>query len=192
MPLTPQGLGPFRQLWSLTSMLRGRYPLKSPWARAALVLPLVYSTPLLALEGEWTAGGLAGATASTRLGPSPVLALRAGYGLTSAWDVQLEAAGAWWRDDAQEPVVVQLVPSLVYKFDVLRWVPYLRAGAGGFMRFSDDTSLGAAVVGGVGVEYLLDRSFSLGTEYQAQWLVDEARAMPAHRLTLSATWRSGW
>jgi len=156
------------------------------------VLALVHAAPLHALEGEWTAGGLLGATASTRVEPSPVIALRAGYGVASSFDVQVEASGAWWRDDGQEPVVVQLAPSLVYKFDVLHWVPYVRAGAGGFVLVGENTSAGAVLVGGAGVEYLWDRGLSFGTEYQAQWLLDEARARPAHRLTLSVTWRSGW
>ena len=190
-----QGLGLGRWLWSLKAMSGWRIP-STPLHRgafaAALTLTVTLPRPAQALEGEWTGGASLGAAASSRVELSPGLAVRGAYGISSALDLQLEAFGSLLRGMPDEPFLIQVYPSLVYKFDVVRWVPYVAVSAGGFLLGAEPAKLGPSVGGGAGVEYLLDRSFSLGLGYQAHWLVGEDAAVPLHRLGVSATWRSGW
>lgn len=160
-------------------------------------------TAARAVPGEWALGGELGAGRSTRSTWSPSFGLRGAYGFAEALDVQVELSGQWLRSKpaaSGEGAVFRLVPALVYKFDVLRWVPFVRLGAGptlGVPLSGERSSrLALGVQGGLGVDYLLERSWSVGVAYQADWAVgasEFATSMaPMHRGLLNVSWRSGW
>lgn len=163
-----------------------------------------FSVPARAMPGEWAIGGELGVGRSTRTSWSPSLGLRGAYGAAEAMDVQVEFSGQWLRReqsaDSSNDALLRLVPSLVYKLDVLRWIPFARLGGGptlGVPLSSErDSRLGLAVQGAIGAEYLVDRSLSLGLAYQADWVIVPSKFAPGlapmHRLLLSFGWRSGW
>ncbi len=139
---------------------------------AGLLLGMVsvggFCTPAWAIPGEWAVGGELGAGRSTRTTWSPSLGLRGGYGVGEALDVQLELSGQWVRSeqeqDSTNDALFRLVPSLVYKLDVLRWVPFARLGAGPTLNLplsnDEGARLALAIQGALGVDYLIDRSVS--------------------------------
>lgn len=161
-----------------------------------------WGTHAWALPGEWALGGELGGGRSTRTTWSPSLGFRAAYGLAEAFDVQLDLSGQWRRYEgtstSDDDALFRLVPALSYKWDVVRWIPFVRVGAGPALAVpvqSDQAArVSAALQGALGVEYLVDRSLSWGFAYQADWLIggNPAPLAPMHRLLLTVLWRSGW
>ena len=84
-----------------------------------------------------------------------------------------------------------LVADLVYRFDVIRYVPYLMAGVGGVTGFGEgvDTKFLPVLELGVGLDVLESRDFSWGLE--ARW---DASYSFARYLTVGAkaSWRWGY
>lgn len=147
-----------------------------------------------AVPGETRVGVELGAAASTRARVSPSVGLRGAYGLESNWELQLEASGVWLQSDAK-PLLTEVVPALAYRFDVVRWIPFVRVGAGALVDWREPVVLGLAS-GAAGFEYLWDRSLALSLTYQADfWLLRPQSvdpALPLHRISLGVTWSSGW
>lgn len=168
------------------------------------MMATVGSSRAWAMPGEVAVGGELGVGMSTRASWSPTVGVRGAYGVAEALELQLELSGQWFRPQAptvpNDGALLRLVPALAYKFDVLRWVPFARLGAGPTLDIptakSNDPHVGFALQGGVGAEYLIDRSLSFGFAYQADWVTgagDWANGLaPMHRLLLSLGWRSGW
>jgi hypothetical protein len=157
----------------------------------------------LALPGELTLGGEAGLGRSTRTSWSPSLGLRGGYGIAEALDLQLEFSGQWMRAEqgvSFDTALLRLTPALVYKLDVVRWIPFARLGTGPVfgvpLEGEESTRIALALQGALGAEYLVDRSLSLGCAYQADWVLGStdlsASLAPMHRLLVTVSWRSGW
>lgn len=165
---------------------------------------MVGSSRAWAMPGEVAVGGELGVGLSTRATWSPTLGVRGAYGLAEAFELQLELSGQWLRVDNTTPpsdgALFRLVPAVAYKFDVLRWVPFARLGAGPTVDVpsakNGQLHAAFALQGGVGAEYLIDRSMSFGFAYQADWVIgagDWAKGLaPMHRVLLNLAWRSGW
>lgn len=101
-----------------------------------------------------------------------------------------------WLRGVDDSLALQLVPALAYRFDVVRWVPFVRVGAGPALDWRSDPALVGLASGAVGLEYLWDRSLAASLSYQAdfRFLRSEATtpALPMHRVLLNVTWSSGW
>lgn len=175
---------------------------------AGLLLSMVstmgVATQVQAMPSEWTLGAELGGGRSTRTTWSPSFGVRGAYGLAEALDVQVELSGQWLRGARptfeRDDVGLRLVPALVYKLDVLRWVPFARLGVGPTwavpLTSGHDAQIAFAAQGALGVDYIVDRSLSLSVAYQADWALGKgelpARLAPMHRLLLTVAWRSGW
>lgn len=148
-----------------------------------------------AVPEELRGGVEVGAAYGTRSNVSPTFGARFGYGLADNLEFQLEATGAWLQAE-QRAISTQLLPALAYRFDVVRWVPFVRVGAGPLVTWHKDLEVGGLASGGLGIEYLWDRSLAVNLAYQADFLVlkrEEALPwVPHHRLMLGVMWSSGW
>jgi hypothetical protein len=162
-------------------------------ACAGLVVAM-FTERVYAVPGETRAGLEVGVGASSRLPVSPTLGVRGGYGLESNWEVQLEASALWLQQGAK-PLVTQVVPALAYRFDVVRWVPFVRVGAGALVDWREPFLIGVAS-GAAGMEYLWDRTLAFSLTYQADfWVLRPERttpAVPLHRAMFGISWSSGW
>jgi hypothetical protein len=161
---------------------------------AAVLAVAMFAGNVYAVPGELRAGVELGAAASSRATVSPSLGLRGTYGLESNWELQLEASGVWLQRDVK-PLVTQVVPAFAYRFDVVRWVPFVRLGAGALVDWQAPALVGVAS-GAAGMEYLWDRSLAFSLSYQADfWVLRPERwapMLPLHRAMLGITWSSGW
>lgn len=147
-----------------------------------------------AVPGETRVGLELGAGMSSRTPASPSVGVRGAYGLESNWELQLEATGVWLQHGVK-PLVTQIVPALAYRFDVVRWVPFVRLGAGALVDWYEPAIVGVGS-GAAGMEYLWDRTLAFSLTYQADfWLLRPERTapmVPLHRVMLGITWSSGW
>lgn len=171
-----------------------------PWAYCVVLASLFFSVGLVAhrahaVPEELRGGVELGAAYATRSNVSPTLGARLGYGLADNLELQVEATGAWLQTD-QRAISTQLLPALAYRFDVVRWVPFVRVGAGPLVTWEKNVEVGGLASGGVGLEYLWDRSLAVNLAYQADFLVlrrEEALPLlPHHRLMFGVMWSSGW
>jgi len=155
---------------------------------------VLFSVDAPAVPGEARAGFELGGAVSSRALPSPSLGVRGAYGLESNLELQLEASGVWLQH-AAKPLITQLVPTLAYRFDVVRWVPFARVGAGALVDWHQPAIVGVAS-GALGMEYLWDRALAFNLAYQADFWVLRAPnvtpSVPLHRVMLGVTWSSGW
>lgn len=151
--------------------------------------------PAMASAGQWRAGVSAGAALATRLPLGPQLGAHFGYGVLESLDVQLTAMGAFHvaASERSNAGFVRLFPELVYRFDVLRWVPWVSAGGGYFVVFDEAPGAqhGGGVGGALGLDYLWSRQWSLGAAYRADWTW-AGPARPVHQALLRFEWRSAW
>lgn len=166
--------------------------------RAALVAGLcafLFTTRAHAVPGEMRGGPELGAGLATRSSVSPSVGARFGYGLENNLELQLELTGMW-RTAKDAHLVTQLIPALAYRFDVVRWVPYVRVGAGPAVMWRDATELGGMASAAAGLAYLWDRALAFDLAYQADFLLLKRDAamplLPNHRVILGVTWSSGW
>lgn len=147
------------------------------------------------MPGELRAGLELGGAVSSRVDASPSVGVRGGYGLGDRLELQVEASGLWLRG-VDDTLALQVVPALAYRFDVVRWVPFVRVGAGPMLDLREGTALVGLASGAVGLEYLWDRSLAASLSYQADFrlLRSDATmpALPLHRVLLGVTWSSGW
>ncbi len=120
--------------------------------------------------------------------------MQLGYGVLEFLDVQLAASGSWHpaRANGESSGLVRVAPEVVYRFDVLRWVPWLSAGAGYFAALgAGDDAQGVTAGGAGGVDYLWSRQWAVGAMYRADWCFG-GPARPVHQALLRFEWRSGW
>lgn len=168
---------------------RGFIPGGLAWAALAMFTESAHAVP-----GETRAGLELGAGTSSRTPASPSLGVRGAYGLESNWELQLEATGVWLQHGVK-PLVTQIVPALAYRFDVVRWVPFVRLGVGAAVDWHEPAIVGLGS-GAAGMDYLWDRTLGFSLTYQADfWLLRPERTVPMvplHRVMLGVTWSSGW
>lgn len=155
----------------------------------------VFITEAHAVPGELRAGLELGGAVSSRIDASPSVGVRGGYGLGDRLELQVEASGLWLQG-VDDSLALQLVPALAYRFDVVRWVPFMRVGAGPLLDLGHDAAVVGLASGAIGLEYLWDRSLAASLSYQADfWLLRSdatTPALPLHRVLLGVTWSSGW
>jgi len=90
----------------------------------AAVFGLV-ARPALAFERQWHVGAAAGVTGGHGLSLGPALGAYAAYGLSDVFDARLElTARGYHVGSTQNPNALTAMAGLVYKLDVLRWVPW--------------------------------------------------------------------
>lgn len=125
--------------------------------------------PARAFERQWHVGAAAGITGGHRLSLGPALGAYAAYGLSDVFDARLElTARGYHVGSANNPNAVTGMVGLVYKLDVLRWVPWggVYAGYHALLRppraelpFKErDVALGL----GGGLDYAFSRQFGCG------------------------------
>jgi hypothetical protein len=161
-----------------------------------------------AAEGQWQAGGRGGVAwlSSARWGPSANLFLRHGLADSLDLDVDISASLHPFQPDANlaagggselsTPWVIVFSPGLVYRWDVLQWVPFVGAGLGvyasdGVADRDNGGQLGAS--GRAGVEYLVSRDVVLSVQASTFIVLSESPLpVPWVQLTAGAGYSWGW
>lgn len=154
--------------------------------------------PAQAFERQWHVGAAAGVSNGTGLKMSPALGLYAAYGLSDVFDARLEVtARGYHLASEQNPNQLSAMLGLVYKLDVLRWVPWggVYAGYQGFdavprkdLVFArHDAALGL----GLGLDYAFSRSFGAGVTLRFDDALTSDQAATFDAL-LRAEYRWGW
>jgi hypothetical protein len=160
--------------------MRGTHP-PALLPLAALLAAGLAALPAVAAEREWQAAGsldAALARADGRWTAGGGFGLEGRYGLTDAFAARAELDGSWHPTSADggrpggTVRVGGLTAGLGWALDVLRFVPFaelglaLQALGGAVAERRVDLGLEA----GAGLEYLLDRRWSLGLALRARWL----------------------
>jgi hypothetical protein len=126
-----------------------------------------------AFEREWHLGGAVGVADGSGLSLSPALGVYAAYGLSDVFDARLEvtARGYHFGSDTN-PQALAAAAGLVYKLDVLRWIPWAGVYAG-YLGFFDQPRADLtfqqhdALIGfGAGLDYAVTRNFGLGASFR--------------------------
>jgi len=172
---------------------------------AALVLGVGVSLGLLAeagsaqaFEREWHLGGGAGISNGSGLKLSPAVAAYLAYGLSDVFDVRVElTARGYHLGSEQDPNALSAMAGVVYKLDVLQWVPWAGVYAGylGFLEQPradlnfkrHDLALGV----GAGLDYAFSRKFGLGVTLRCDYALGRASTNTFDAL-LRAEYRWGW
>lgn len=122
-----------------------------------------------AFEREWHLGAGMGVADGSGLSLSPALGAYAAYGLSDVFDARIEVTARGYQlGSSENPYALTASAGLVYKLDVLRWIPWggVYAGYNGFFEAprlglpyeQHDVVLGL----GLGLDYAVTRSFGLG------------------------------
>jgi hypothetical protein len=165
-----------------------------------------------AFEREWHLGAAVGTASGKRLSLSPALGIYGAYGLSDVFDVRLEVTAlGYGLAEKQDPYAISSSAGLVYKLDVLRWVPWAGVYAG-YLTFlkeprplvkdplpgsnepqveisynQRDVTLGF----GVGLDYAFSRNFGLGVTLRGDNSLGAAR-LSTYQSLLRAEYRWGW
>ena len=121
-----------------------------------------------------------------------VLVLEWERGLGDTYGVRAHlAAGAYDGSAEGTPYGGAAAIGGVYRFDVLRAVPYLQASVGAIMATGDgmDTTVKPTIELGAGLDFLESRSFGWGVALSWDAIASEARFLT---IGLRASWRWGW
>jgi hypothetical protein len=172
---------------------------------AALALPRRAD----AAAGQWQAGGRAGMAwlDGPGWGPSVESFLRHGLGDSVDFDLQIltslhpfqsdaKMASGSAPDSAPTPWALGMTPGLLYRWDVLRVIPFVGAAVGiyasdGWSRSGRGLQFGAA--GRAGLEYLLSRDVVLSVQASAHFALTESPLpSPWVQLTAGAGYVWGW
>jgi opacity protein-like surface antigen len=145
-----------------------------------------------ASESERRVGIRGGAAGSNHLEFGPLFGVVAGYGLSDAWDVDFSALVSFHDTRDTSSALIRFVPGVVYKFDVVRWVPYLGAGIG--YALVSQSSVQHDVSGDVlaGADYLWSRHWVSGLEYRVTLGTRAPLATPLHELLVSLEYQWGY
>lgn len=175
---------------------------------AALVV-LTCSRHACAAAGQWQAGGRVGVAwlDGPRFGPSAEAFLRRGLSDALELDLELLTSLHPFQPDTKMPSgsssssselpwVLGFTPGLLYRWDVLRAIPYVGAGVGvyagdGLASGWNGTQFGA--VARAGVEWLLNRDVVLSVQASAHLALTEGPIpAPMVQLTAGASYVWGW
>jgi hypothetical protein len=177
---------------------------------SSVVLMVLASTRrACAAAGQWQAGGRAGIAwlDGPRQGPAAQAFLR--HGLTDAvdFDLQLTTSLHPFQPDAKMalgpissssglPWVLGITPGLLYRWDVLRVIPFAGAAVGAFAGdglVSRWNGVQFGVSARAGVEYLLNRDVVLSVQASAHFALTESPIpSPWLELTAGAGYVWGW
>jgi hypothetical protein len=151
-----------------------------------------------AFEREWHLGAAAGTASGKGLSMSPALGIYGAYGISDVFDVRLElTARGYGLAEKQDPYALSTAAGLVYKLDVLRWVPWAGVYVG-YLNFfkvpraelghqQRDVTLGF----GVGLDYAFSRNFGLGVTLRGDDSLGGER-LSSYESLLRAEYRWGW
>lgn len=176
---------------------------------AALAVLTTRTRHACAAAGQWQAGGRVGVAwlDGPRFGPSAEAYLRRGIGDALDLDLQLLTSLHPFQPDTKMPPgssnepsalpwALGITPGLLYRWDVLRAIPYAGVGLGvytgeGLSSRWNGTQFGA--VARAGVEWLLNRDVVLSAQTSAHFGLSE-RPVPAPwvQLTVGAGYVWGW
>ncbi|HYJ07830.1 MAG TPA: outer membrane beta-barrel protein [Polyangiaceae bacterium] len=155
-----------------------------------------------AFERQWHLGAGAGVSNGEGLEMSPAVGVYAAYGLSDVFDARLElTARGYGLASELNPHQLSAMLGLVYKLDVLRWVPWggVYVGYQGFeaaprqeLPFKQhDAALGI----GLGLDYAFSRSFGAGVTLRFDDALSDAKDAnfdATFDALLRAEYRWGW
>jgi hypothetical protein len=162
-----------------------------------------------AAAGQWQAGGRTGIAwlDGPRWGPSGEVFLRHGANDTVDLDLQIMTSLHPFQPDAKMafgpsgsssglPWVLGIAPGLLYRWDVLRVIPFAGAGVSAFAGnglSSRWNGVQLGVSGRAGVDYLLNRDVVMSVQASAHFdLTDSPVPSPWLQLTAGAGFVWGW
>ena len=174
-----------------------------------LLAALAFPRHACAAAGQWQAGARGGISwlDGSRWGPSAEAFLRYGLGDSVDLDLQLltsfhpfqpdaKMAASLASDDAALPWIAGVAPALLYRWDVLRVIPFAGAGVGAYLNDgldSRDDGMQFGVSARAGVEYLLNRDVVLSAQLGAQLALTESPIpAPWIQLGVGAAYVWGW
>jgi opacity protein-like surface antigen len=165
---------------------------------AAFVLPLLVATAAHAVENEHHVGIGAGGAALKVDDKSGMMVGAGGgvhyaYGFSDAFNLMAEYSSAIVALDAKldSPTTPHTRPATIdtvglgagYVFDVLRWVPYACVLASGSLLHGGTLDKGLVTGGvqlGLGLDYKLSFSWSIGAAYRQHVLLTKASTYPSY------------
>jgi hypothetical protein len=165
---------------------------KLPIFLVSTVLPLAFARGAGAVEGEHQLGvniGIPMLTISDKSTPDigAAFGIHYGYGITDQFNLLVEAQYALLALGSPAPAMGSTTPAstvdpgqlwsadagLTYVLDVLRWVPYFGAMAGGYL-FQGGALPSAVLLPGVeivvGLDYLVTPRWAVGFEFNEHFL----------------------
>jgi len=162
-----------------------------------------------AAPGQWQAGGRLGVAwlDGAGLGPSVESYLRRGLGESVDFDLQILTSLHPFQPDSKlmEPDAaatsdlawqLTVAPGVIYRWDVLRVIPYIGAGLGFYSGHGADSSQDLAQFGAsgrLGVDYLLNRDVVLSVQTSAHFvLADSAVQLPWFQVGFGLGHAWGW
>ncbi|MBK9001320.1 MAG: outer membrane beta-barrel protein [Myxococcales bacterium] len=174
-------------------------------ARICLALAVLGAPRLArAYEEQWHFGGGIGAAKfiESDIGTAPMLGVHVAYDISDMFDLRLELGAAEHQlVESQSTRLYSAAAGVVYKLDVLEWVPYFGI-LGGYYAFTGGPwpahlkprELGVSVP--LGLDYTLSRTFGLGVQvayvgFQSDPLGGVGDA-PYFTALLRAEYRLGW
>jgi hypothetical protein len=151
-----------------------------------------------AFEREWHVGAGAGVTNGSGLSLSPAVTAYVAYGLSDVFDARVEVTGRGYEIGSdRDPHSISAAGGLVYKLDVLRWVPWAGVYLGyvGFLtepRAELPFARHDAAIGlGLGLDYAFSRKLGLGVTLRYDDALTHADSSNFDAL-LRAEYRWGW
>ena len=162
-------------------------------ATLASLVSLSLAEPARAFERQWHVGGGFGVSSeSGGYDVGLVLGLHGAYGLSDVFDVRLELQGS--RNDlAGLPVSLFFARGgLAYKLDVLQWIPYVGASAGGFAVAWDGGGTIKPCAGAfVGLDYAVSRHVGVGGFFTLDYIFANPNLIVGTGL-VRGEYRFGW
>ncbi len=178
--------------------------MRAPGPLFALACLVAWPSTVFAAEGQWHVGGGLGVAsfAGTGSGLAPALGLQGAYELTDMFDIHLELSASQHEFAPGTTTRFYGVNTgVVYKLDVIEWVPYFGIYLG-VHRFDGDvvpaplsqTEAGVAVP--LGLDYSFSRNFAVGVQLRYQGFLSEPMSSMADAPyfigLLRAEYRPGW
>lgn len=186
---------------------------RSSWPIAAGVLACMSTAATSAKNaraaaGQWQAGARLGAAwlAEAGFGPSLEGYLRHGLAESLDLDVQVltsvhpfangSAPSGGDGAASTDTWALALSPGLLYRWDVLRAVPYVGLGAGLYEWHGElEPTVKSAQFGAsarIGLDYLLSRDVVLSVQASSHWVSADGLQMPWLQLGIGAAHAWGW
>lgn len=171
------------------------------WVALGVVLGCAVPRAAFCAERQWHLGAGAGiSSASTPDSSGAAIGLYAAYGISELFDARISWVGA--RHDHgsdRDTTLIRGTLGVVYKLDVIEWVPYLGVCAGYYGLVGDSAaalenapslSRSGGLIGTLlGVDYAFSRGAAVGFELDYDRLLPEGRVIGA---MLRAEYRWGF
>jgi hypothetical protein len=177
---------------------------RSLLASAALAAASLSARPASAYEEQWHFGGGVGAAKFMRIDSpyAPAVGVHAAYDVSDMFDFRLELMGSQHAfTDSEKTRFYSAAVGIMYKIDVLEWVPYVGI-TGGYYAFDGRVwprslkqhELGMSIP--LGLDYTISRSFGVGAQIRYHgFLSDPMNSLtdaPFFTALIRAEYRAGW